>query len=57
MNISSVQSHLCKLWPIYVKRLDATLKYFHNLQSEFLICGEMNVDYLSDNNQKKQSHY
>jgi exonuclease III len=39
------------------ERLDATLKYLHNPQSEFLICGDINVDHLNDNNHKKQTHY
>jgi meiotically up-regulated gene 157 (Mug157) protein len=38
-----------------VKRLDATIKYSHNPKSEFLICGDINVDYLNDNNHKKQT--
>jgi hypothetical protein len=41
----------------FIKRLDATLKYLHNPKSEFLICGDINVDYLSDNNQKRQTYY
>jgi hypothetical protein len=34
--------------------LDATLKYLYNPKSEFLICGDLNIDYLSDSNRKKQ---
>jgi exonuclease III len=38
----------------FIKRLDATLKYLYNPKSEFVICGDINVDYLNDNTQKKQ---
>jgi hypothetical protein len=41
----------------FIERLGATLKYIHNPKSEFLICGDINVDYLNDNNWKKQTHY
>jgi hypothetical protein len=39
-----------------IKRLDATLKYIYNPKSEFLICGDISVDYLNDSNHKKQTH-
>jgi hypothetical protein len=29
-----------------IKTLDATLKYLYKLKSEFLICGDTNIDYL-----------
>jgi hypothetical protein len=29
----------------------------YNPKSEFLICGDIKVDDLNDNNQKKQIHY
>jgi hypothetical protein len=38
----------------FIKRIDATLKYLHNSKSEFLISGDINVDYLNDNNQKNK---
>ncbi|PNF25679.1 hypothetical protein B7P43_G16270, partial [Cryptotermes secundus] len=38
----------------FLKGLDATLKYLYNPKSEFLICGDINIDYLSDSNRKKQ---
>jgi hypothetical protein len=38
----------------FIGRLDATLIYLYNSKSEFLICGDINADYLNDNNQKKQ---
>jgi exonuclease III len=38
----------------FIKRLDTTLKYLYNPKSEFLICGDINVDCLNDNNWKKQ---
>jgi hypothetical protein len=41
----------------FIERLDATLKYLYNPKSEFLICGDIDVDYLNDDNQKKQIHY
>jgi hypothetical protein len=28
----------------FIKRIDATLKYLYNSKSEFLICGDINVD-------------
>jgi len=31
------------------------LKYLYNPKPEFLICGDINVDYLNDN-QKEQTH-
>jgi hypothetical protein len=34
--------------------LDATLKYLYNPKSEFLICGDINIDYLGESNRKKQ---
>jgi hypothetical protein len=37
----------------FIERLDATPKYLYNPKSEFLICGDKNVDYL-DYNPKKQ---
>jgi exonuclease III len=40
----------------FTERLDATLKYLYNPKSEFLICGDINVDYLN-NNRKKETHY
>jgi hypothetical protein len=38
----------------FIKRQDATLKHLNNPKSEFLICGDINVDYLNDNNRKKK---
>jgi exonuclease III len=38
----------------FLKRLDTTLKYLYNPKSEFIICGDINVDYLNEINQKKQ---
>jgi hypothetical protein len=34
----------------FLKGLDTTLKYFYNPKSEFLICGDINIDYLSESN-------
>jgi exonuclease III len=39
----------------FIKRLDATLKYLYNPKSEFLICGDINVDCLNDNWKKKKN--
>jgi hypothetical protein len=41
----------------FVEKLDATQKHLYNPKSQFLICGDINVDCLSDNNCKKQTHY
>jgi exonuclease III len=41
----------------FLKRLDTTLKYLYNPKYEFIICGDINIDYLNENNQKKQTHY
>jgi exonuclease III len=38
----------------FIERLHDTLKYLYNSKSEFLICGDINVDYFSDNNKEKQ---
>jgi hypothetical protein len=38
----------------FIKRSDATLKYLHTPKSEFLICGDINVDHLNENNSKKK---
>jgi exonuclease III len=38
----------------FIERLDATLKYLYNPKSEFIICGDININYLNENNQKKQ---
>jgi hypothetical protein len=38
----------------YLRKIDATLKYAYNPKSEFLICGDINIDYLNENNRKKQ---
>jgi hypothetical protein len=37
----------------FLKRLGTTLKYLYNPKSEFLICGDMNIDYLNESNQEK----
>jgi hypothetical protein len=36
----------------FIERLDATLKCLYNPKSEFLICGDISVDYLNDSNWK-----
>jgi hypothetical protein len=38
----------------FIEGLDASLKYFCNPKSEFLICGDINVDYPGDDKWKKQ---
>jgi exonuclease III len=38
----------------FLRRLDATLKYLYNPKSEFIICGEININYLNESSQKKQ---
>jgi hypothetical protein len=37
-----------------LKRLNTTLKYLCNPDSEFLICGDISIDYLNESNQEKQ---
>jgi exonuclease III len=41
----------------FLKRLDTTLKYLYNPKSEFIICGDINIDYLSESSHKKQNNY
>jgi exonuclease III len=36
----------------FLKGLDATLKYLYNPETEFLICGDINIDCLNENNRK-----
>jgi hypothetical protein len=38
----------------FLKRLDTILKYPYNPKSEFIICGDINIDYLNESNQIKQ---
>jgi hypothetical protein len=38
----------------FLKKLDDTLKYLHKPKVEFLICGDINTDYLLESNRKKQ---
>jgi exonuclease III len=38
----------------FLKRLDTTLKYLYNPKSKFIICGDINIDYLNESNQKKE---
>jgi len=37
----------------FLKKLDVALKYLYKPKTEFLICGDVNTDYLLDSNQKK----
>jgi endonuclease/exonuclease/phosphatase family metal-dependent hydrolase len=37
----------------FVKKLDETLKYLYKPKTEFLICGDINTDYLLESNRKK----
>jgi hypothetical protein len=34
----------------FIERLDATLKYLYNPKFGFVLYGDINVDYLNDNN-------
>jgi hypothetical protein len=34
----------------FLRGLDATLKYLYNPKTEFLICDDINIDYLNENN-------
>jgi exonuclease III len=38
----------------FLKRLDAILKYLYSPKSEFIICGDINVNYLKENICKQQ---
>jgi hypothetical protein len=38
----------------FLKRLDAIWKYLYSPKSEFIICGDINVNYLNENNRKQQ---
>jgi meiotically up-regulated gene 157 (Mug157) protein len=40
----------------FLKRLDTTLKYLYNPESEFIICGDISIYYLNESNQKKQTN-
>jgi hypothetical protein len=38
----------------FLKRLDAILKYLYSPKSEFIICDDININYLNENNCKQQ---
>jgi hypothetical protein len=38
----------------FLKRLDVMLKYLYSPKSQFIICGDINVNYLNENNRKQQ---
>jgi exonuclease III len=38
----------------FLNKLDNILKYFHSHKTEFIICGDININYLETNNKKKQ---
>jgi hypothetical protein len=38
----------------FIKNVDDTLKYLYKPKAEFLICGDINTDYLIESSQKKQ---
>jgi len=37
----------------FFKKLDDTLKYLYKPKAEFVLCGDINTDYLHEGNQKK----
>ena len=39
----------------FIKTLDDTLKHFYKPKVEFLICGDINTDYLIEIKQKKKN--
>jgi hypothetical protein len=42
----------------FLKRLDAILKYLYSPKSEFVICEDINIKYLNENNRKNRlTHY
>jgi hypothetical protein len=38
----------------FLRLLDSTLKYLQKPKTEFVICADINVDYITDNHWKKQ---
>jgi hypothetical protein len=38
----------------FIENLDDTLKYLYEPKTEFLICGDINTDYFTESNRKKQ---
>jgi hypothetical protein len=38
----------------FARRLDATSKYLYNPKSEFIICGDININYLNGSRHEKQ---
>jgi hypothetical protein len=38
----------------FLRRLDAPLRYLYNPKSEFISCGDININYLNESSQKKQ---
>jgi hypothetical protein len=38
----------------FLKRLGIKLKSLYSLESEFIICGDININYLNENNHKQQ---
>jgi exonuclease III len=39
----------------FIKNLDDTLKYLYKPKAEFLMCGDINTNYLIESNQKKST--
>jgi hypothetical protein len=38
----------------FLRRQDATLKSLYNSKSEFIICSDINIDYLNESSPKKE---
>jgi hypothetical protein len=38
----------------FLNKLDNILNSLHNYKTEFIICGDININYLGSNNEKKQ---
>jgi hypothetical protein len=38
----------------FLGRLDAILKHLYNPEPEFIICGDININYLNENNNKNK---
>jgi hypothetical protein len=38
----------------FLRRVYANFKYLYNPKSEYIICGGININYLNENNHKKQ---
>jgi exonuclease III len=56
VNLIVLSIYIIRLGDInaFLKRLVAILKYLYSPKSEFIICGDININYLNENNRKQQ---